>query len=309
MTNYAKFQPLLTSSFSEIETTKKEFMYRKKILICKYHLKDKCKFGGKCNFLHIQMKEIEQNLEEVSKLRSENLLLKTEFYKIVQENRKLKLNESTNASNKAYRVHALQKVKEKNYDENFEKKATYSSLFKEKRVSQRVELGNKKSRANESNIDQASEKNLTVIRKEIRNPNIEQIRSANALKSTKKKENSFYSIEKLKQGCYYVREKIEQQEKSNRQSEQTAMNLIKSLQREQKSIVERMERNKRKAKSENYTNKDVKNEILNKIKEMDGRIDACSLGLVNLAKSTDKFSEKTEKIMEIMLAWTQEEEI
>ena len=38
------------------------------------------------------------------------------------------------------------------------KKATYSSLFKEKRLSQRVELGNKKSRANESNIDQASEK-------------------------------------------------------------------------------------------------------------------------------------------------------
>ncbi len=49
---------------------------------------------------------------------------------------------------------------------------------------------------------------------------------------------------------------------------------------------------------------------------MDGRIDACSLGLVNLAKSTDKFSEQTEKLahqteklMEIMLAWTQEEEI
>ena len=87
MTNYAKFQPLLTSSFSEIETTKKEYMYRKKILICKYHLKDKCKFGGKCNFLHIQMKEIEKNLREVIKLRSENLLLKTEFYKIVQENK------------------------------------------------------------------------------------------------------------------------------------------------------------------------------------------------------------------------------
>ena len=42
---------------------------------------------------------------------------------------------------------------------------------------------------------------------------------------------------------------------------------------------------------------------------MDGRIDAYSLGLVNLVKSTDKFSEKTEKFMEIMLAWTQEEEI
>ena len=58
------------------------------------------------------MKEIEQNLEDFIKLRSENLF-KTEFYKIVQENRKSKLNESTNASNKAYKVHALQKVDEK----------------------------------------------------------------------------------------------------------------------------------------------------------------------------------------------------
>ena len=90
-------------------------MYSKKIKICKYNLKDKCKFGGKCNFFHIRMKEIEENLEECSKLRSENALLKTEFYKMAQENRKLKPNESTDANIKAYRVHALQKVKEKIY--------------------------------------------------------------------------------------------------------------------------------------------------------------------------------------------------
>ena len=92
MTEYSKFHPLLTSSFSKIDTTKKEYMYSKKIKICKYNLKDKCKFGGKCNFFHIRMKEIEENLEECSKLRSENALLKTEFYKMAQENRKLKLN-------------------------------------------------------------------------------------------------------------------------------------------------------------------------------------------------------------------------
>jgi len=39
------------------------------------------------------MKEIEQNLEGVINLRSENAPLNTEFYKMVQENRKLKLNE------------------------------------------------------------------------------------------------------------------------------------------------------------------------------------------------------------------------
>jgi hypothetical protein len=64
---------------------------------------------------------------------------------MVQENRKLKLNESTNASTKAYRVHALQKGQEKNYEE----KVTYSSLFKEKRLSQKVELDCKKACANE----------------------------------------------------------------------------------------------------------------------------------------------------------------
>ena len=104
MTNYSKFQPFLTSSFSKIETTKKEYMYREKIIICKYHLKDKCKFWGKCNFLHIKMKEIEENLEEISKLRSENALLKTEFYKMVQENKKLKLNESADANTKSNQV-------------------------------------------------------------------------------------------------------------------------------------------------------------------------------------------------------------
>ena len=93
------------------------------------------------------MKEIEENLEEISKLRSENALLKTEFYKMVQENKKLKLNESTDANIQPDRVHVLQKVKkEKKYEEKF----TYSSLFKEQRLSQEAELVNKKACANES---------------------------------------------------------------------------------------------------------------------------------------------------------------
>jgi len=134
-------------------------MHRKKIVICKYHLKDKCKFGSKCNFVHIQMKEIEQNLEEIIKLKSENASLKTEFFKMVQENRKLKLNESTNASTKAYRVHALQKGQEKNYEE----KVTFSSLFKEKRLSQKDELDSKKACANE--FTSPVNKNVSVCRK------------------------------------------------------------------------------------------------------------------------------------------------
>jgi len=105
------------------------------------------------------MKEIEQNLEEIIKLKSENASLKTEFFKMVQENRKLKLNETTNASTKAYRVHTLQKGHEKNYEE----KVTYSSLFKEKRLSQKVELDSKKACANE--FTSPVNKNVSVCRK------------------------------------------------------------------------------------------------------------------------------------------------
>ncbi len=217
-------------------------MHGKKIIICKYHLKNKCKFGSKCNFVHIQKKEIEHNLEEVIKLRSENASLKTEFYKLVQENRKSKFNESTNASVKAYRVHALQKDIEKNHEE----KITYSSLLKEKRLSQEAELVNKKPCANESKDEQVSDKNLIVIGKEIRNPNVEQIRSICELmieQSIKEKENNLHIIDKLKQECNYVRGKLVQQEKANKQSEHNTMSLIKNLQREQKAIIERIDQN------------------------------------------------------------------
>ena len=64
-----------------------------------------------------------------------------------------------------------------------------------------------------------------------------------------------------------------QQEKANRQSEYVTMNLINSLQREQKVIVERMERIKKKTESKNCKDKKANNEILTKIKEIDGRLD------------------------------------
>ena len=101
----------------------KEYTQKNKIIICKYDLKDKCKFGRKCNFLHIQKYEIEHTLEEVIKLRSENTSLKSEFYKMVQEKRKLNHHETRNVVSEVYGVYALQKA---------EKKSSYSSLFKEK---------------------------------------------------------------------------------------------------------------------------------------------------------------------------------
>ena len=64
-----------------------------------------------------------------------------------------------------------------------------------------------------------------------------------------------------------------QHEKAKRQSEHVTMNPINSLQREQKVIVERIERIEKKTGYKNYKDKEAKNEILTKIKEIDGRLD------------------------------------
>ena len=101
----------------------KEYTQKNKIIICKYYLKDKCKFGIKCNFLHIKKHEIEHSLEEIIKLRSENTSLKSEFNKMVQEKRKLNHHETRNCYSEVYGVYVLEKT---------EKKSSYSSFFKEK---------------------------------------------------------------------------------------------------------------------------------------------------------------------------------
>ena len=268
MTYYSKFQPLLTSSFSEIGTTKKEYMYRKKIVICKYHLKDKCKFGSKCNFVHIQMKEIEQNLEEVIKLRSENASLKTEFYKMVQENRKLKLNESTNVSTKAYRVLALQKGKEKNYEE----KVTYSSLFKKKSLSQKVELDSKKACANK--FASPVNENVSVCRKSSSSLHKEcQITKANHIKVEKSSTNINKNVITPQRPKYDIKKELEKINKRNKEQDiyiksNDLVNINENLSNVEKKLEKKILREK-------YMN----NERMKKIQKMEKQLDDYALSL------------------------------
>ena len=146
----------------------KEYTQKNKIIICKYHLKDKCKFGSKCNFLHIQKHEIEHTLEEVIKLRSENTSLKSEFYKMVQEKRKLNHHETRNRYSEVYRVYALEKT---------EKKSSYSSFFKEKTTEEKksplVESGIGSSESEDENQDKSTNKENLPPKTKLKNINQE----------------------------------------------------------------------------------------------------------------------------------------
>ena len=146
----------------------KEYTQQNEIIICKYYLKDKCKFGSKCNFLHIQKHEIEHTLEEVIKLRSENTSLKSEFYKMVQEKRKLNHHETRNVDSEVYGVYALQKA---------EKKSSYSSLFKEKttegKKSPLVESGIGSSESEDKNQDKSTNKENLPPKTKLKNINQE----------------------------------------------------------------------------------------------------------------------------------------
>jgi hypothetical protein len=53
----------------------------KKIIICKFNLKNKCKFGEKCKFQHIGIKELNDILAKFEDLKQENVLLKLNLKK------------------------------------------------------------------------------------------------------------------------------------------------------------------------------------------------------------------------------------
>jgi hypothetical protein len=49
----------------------------KKIMICKFHLKNKCQFG-ECKFLHLSINELNYVLNKMEDLKQENESLKSE---------------------------------------------------------------------------------------------------------------------------------------------------------------------------------------------------------------------------------------
>jgi len=89
-------------------------MQNKKIIICKYFLKRKCKFGEDCRFEHIGTSKIAQIFEQLNYLIDENMSLKTELNKLRHEVQK---SEKKTHSMKESGVHAS-------------KKRFFSSLFK-----------------------------------------------------------------------------------------------------------------------------------------------------------------------------------
>ena len=101
----------------------KEYTHKKKIKICKYNLKEKCKFGEKCNFLHVSISEMERALEHLNFLMKENESLKTLLKKKVQETRTFGSLESRANEFESNGVNAIKKVDEK---------VSYSSHFKQK---------------------------------------------------------------------------------------------------------------------------------------------------------------------------------
>jgi hypothetical protein len=88
----------------------------KKIIICKFNLKNKCLFGEKCKFQHLSMNELSDFLSKLEDLKQENDILKSELKEKRLEIRNLekKYSDVTNDS-----VHVLAKP-------------LYNSFFKKK---------------------------------------------------------------------------------------------------------------------------------------------------------------------------------
>jgi hypothetical protein len=58
------------------------YMYTsKKIIICKFNLKNQCKFGEKCKFQHIGIKELNDILAKFEDHKQENVLVKLNLKK------------------------------------------------------------------------------------------------------------------------------------------------------------------------------------------------------------------------------------
>jgi hypothetical protein len=81
-------------------------MQENKIIICKFNLKNKCYFGKKCRFHHLNLKELSEIIVLMEDLKSENKSLKTELKEKAMELSNLK---KKSCDVKRDAVHALEK--------------------------------------------------------------------------------------------------------------------------------------------------------------------------------------------------------
>ena len=61
----------------------------KKIIICKFNLKNKCLFGEKCKFRHISINELNDILNKIEDFKQENESLKLDLKEKSREIRNL----------------------------------------------------------------------------------------------------------------------------------------------------------------------------------------------------------------------------
>jgi hypothetical protein len=100
----------------------------KKIIICKFNLKNKCQFGKECKFLHLSINELNCVLNKMEDLKQENESLKSDLRNKCLEIRFLE-NKFCDVTNDS--VHVL-------------KKPLYNSFFKKKNQNESAKIEPKK---------------------------------------------------------------------------------------------------------------------------------------------------------------------
>ena len=78
---------------------------QKEIIICKFFIHGKCKFGRKCSYLHIKRNDLSKFFEQLNQLQTMNESLKKELSKRNQEIRELKSEKSKNKQTIIDEVH------------------------------------------------------------------------------------------------------------------------------------------------------------------------------------------------------------
>lgn len=83
------------------------YTQKSKIIICKFYIHGKCKFGSDCNYLHIQSKELSKLFEQLVEAQKTNESLKTELKEKNQVIKELELERNNNYQSKKDTVHTL----------------------------------------------------------------------------------------------------------------------------------------------------------------------------------------------------------
>ncbi len=119
------------------------YMHNKKIIICKFNLKNVCHYGDKCKFRHLSVRDLNEILSKMEDLKLENNLLKSEL-----KEKNTKICNFTKMSN-----HVIND-KAENQD-----KILFSSFFKEN--NQVIQTSN----ANDSGFDEKNCEDVSFMKR------------------------------------------------------------------------------------------------------------------------------------------------